>query len=81
LEDLGSAAGDGLSGALVVWGLPQNKAKAYEGRIQDGGILLAVRCESPARAKRATQILNSSGADDVAASEESRAAKAEWALI
>jgi hypothetical protein len=42
---------------------------------------LAVRCESPARAKRAAQVLNSSGADHVAALQERRAEKAEWALI
>jgi len=81
LESLGSAAPQGLSDALVRCGIPSEEAKAYEGRIQDGGILLAVRCESAARAKRATQVLHSSGADDVAALEDSRAQKAEWALI
>jgi hypothetical protein len=78
---LGCAAAQGLSGALVNWGIPVFEAKSFEGRIQDGGTLLAVRCETPARAKRAQQVLNSSGADDVAALEESRTQKAEWALI
>jgi len=81
LESLGPVAQDGLSCAFVDWGIPSNEAKCYEGRIQDGGTLLAVRCDSPARAKRATQVLNSSGADDVAALEESRAERAESALI
>jgi rhodanese-related sulfurtransferase len=67
LEGIGPATGDGLSGALVDWGIPSNEAKSYEGRIQSGATLLAVHCESPARAKRAKQVLNSSGADDVAA--------------
>jgi hypothetical protein len=81
LEGLGPVAQDGLSCALVDWGIPSNEAKSYEGRVQDGGTLLAVRCDSPARAKRAKQVLNSSGADDVAALEESRAEKVEPAVI
>jgi hypothetical protein len=81
LESLGSAAPQGLSGALVGCGIPSENAKSYAGRIQDGGILLAVRCESPDRAKRATQVLHSSGADEVAALEDSPADKAKWALI
>jgi hypothetical protein len=81
LQSLDCEAAEGLSAALVGWGIPEHEAKSYEARIQEGGILLAVRCESPARAKRAAQVLNSSGADHVAALEERRADKAEWALI
>ena len=66
LRSLGSRAANGLSGALVDWGIAEHDAKSYEDLIQDGGTLLSVRCGSPARAKRATQVLNSSGADHVA---------------
>jgi hypothetical protein len=81
VENLGSAPARGLSALLTEWGLPVENAKSYEGRVVDGGTLLAVRCESPARAKRATQVLHSSGADDVASLQETRPHKAEWALI
>ncbi len=79
MEGVGSAAA--FSAALVDWGVPAEEAKSYEGRIQDGGTLLGVRCGSAARAKRARQVLNSSGADEVAVLEDSRAQKAEWALL
>jgi hypothetical protein len=81
LASLDCTAAEGLSAALVGWGIPEREAKSYEGRIQEGGILLAVRCDSRARGKRAAQVLNSSGADHVAALEEQHAEKAEWALI
>jgi hypothetical protein len=68
---VGGAAG-GLMGALVGLGIPEYEARRYEGRVKDGGTLLSVRCESPAQVKRAKQVLNSSGADDVAACNETR---------
>jgi rhodanese-related sulfurtransferase len=77
---VGGAVG-GLVGALVGLGIPEYEAKRYEGRVKDGGTLLSVHCESAARVKRAKQVLNSSGADDVASSEESRSEKVQWAVI
>ena len=41
---VGGAVG-GLVGALVGMGIPEFEAKVYEGRIKDGGVLLAVHCE------------------------------------
>jgi rhodanese-related sulfurtransferase len=70
----------GLVGALVGLGIPEYAAKRYEARVKDDGTLLSVHCETPARVKRAKQVLNSSGADDVA-SEESRSEKVQWAVI
>jgi hypothetical protein len=67
----GAAAG-GLLGALVGLGIPEYEAKRYVHRVEDGGTLLSVHCEAAARVKRAKQILNSSGAEDVAASNECR---------
>ncbi len=61
------AAGPILAG-LAGLGLGEHEAKRYVGRVKDGGTLLSVQCESPDRVKRAKQVLNSSGADDVAAS-------------
>jgi len=63
-------AAEGLVGALVGLGIPEYEAKRYEGRVKDGGTLLSVQCDSTPRAKRAIQVLNSSGADDVAISSE-----------
>jgi len=37
----------GLSGALLGLGRPEYEAKRYQGRIEKGGILLSVHCDSP----------------------------------
>ena len=78
--NVGGAA-KGLVAALAGLGIPEYEAKRYEDRVKDGGTLLSVHCESAARVKRAKQVLNSSGADDVACAEESRSEKAQWAVI
>lgn len=41
----GAAAG-GLLGALVGWNMPEERVKAYEAGIKDGGILMGVRPRS-----------------------------------
>jgi hypothetical protein len=76
----GGALG-GLLGALIGLGIPEYEAKRYEGQVINGGTLLSVHCNSPARVKRAKQILNSSGADHVAASNESRSERIELAVL
>ena len=40
---LAGAATGGLVGALVDWGIPQEKAKEYEHRIKSGDVLVAVK--------------------------------------
>jgi rhodanese-related sulfurtransferase len=62
-------------------GIPEYEAKRYVGRVKDGGTLLSVHCDAGARVKRAKQILNSSGADDVTAASESPSERAELAVI
>jgi hypothetical protein len=82
LTDLGVGGAVGsLPGALVRLGIPEYEAKRYVGRIEEGGTLLSVRCDGNARLKRAKQILNSSGADDVASCQESRSDRVELAVI
>jgi Protein of unknown function (DUF3341) len=61
---LGGAVG-GFAGVLVGVGIPEHEAAKYEGRIVEGGILVAVRCEAVEAAKR---ILEDTGAEDVACS-------------
>jgi hypothetical protein len=69
---VGGALG-GLAGALIGLGIPEYEAKRYEGRIRRGGILLSVHCDDPDWAKRAKNILQQSGAEDVGTTGEARA--------
>src|ERR1700723_1111134 len=63
-------AGGGITGALVGMGIPEYEAKRSEGRVKDGGILLSVHCDSSEGTKRAKQVLEHTGAQDVASSGE-----------
>lgn len=65
----GAAAG-GLIGALVGMGIPEYEAKRYEGQVKDGGILLSVHCDDSDWTSRAKDILERSGADDIASAGE-----------
>ena len=68
----GGAVG-GITGALVGAGIPEYEAKRYEGRIKEGGILLSVHCDNSEWTKRAKDILERTGAQDVASSGEGHA--------
>lgn len=63
----------GLTGALVGMGIPEYEAKRYEGRIKDGGILLSVHSDDSDWTKKAKEILERTGAQDVASSGEAKA--------
>src|ERR1700757_4040486 len=60
----------GVVGALVGMGIPEYEAKRYEGRIKSGGILLSVHCDDSEWTKKAKQILEETGADDVSSTGE-----------
>jgi len=62
-----------LTGALVGLGIPEYEAKRYEGRVKKGGILLSVHCDNSDWTKRAKDILESTGAEDVSSTGESSA--------
>jgi hypothetical protein len=66
---VGGAVG-GLTGALVGMGIPEYEAKRYEGRVKDGGILLSVHCDDSSWTKRAKEILERTGAEDVSSTGE-----------
>jgi hypothetical protein len=68
----GGALG-GLTGALIGAGIPEYEAKRYEGRIKEGGILLSVHCDNSEWTKRAKDILERTGAEDVASAGEGSA--------
>jgi len=63
----------GLVGALVGLGMPEYEAKRYEGQIRRGGILMSVHCDRPDWVKRAKNILEDTGAEDIASAEEAPA--------
>jgi hypothetical protein len=63
----------GFTGALVGMGIPEYEAKRYEGRIQKGGILVSVHCETSDEIKTAKNIMENTGAEDVSATSESTA--------
>src|SRR5919199_2005179 len=60
----------GVVGALVGMGIPEYEAKRYEGRIKSGGILLSVHCDNSEWTKKAKDILERTGADDVSSASE-----------
>jgi Alternative complex III, ActD subunit len=69
---VGGAIG-GITGALIGMGIPEYEAKRYEGRVKDGGILLSVHCDDSNWTKRAKEILERTGAQDVSSSGEAKA--------
>jgi len=62
-----------VTGALVGMGIPEYEAKRYEGRVKDGGFLLSVHCDNSEWTKKAKEILERTGADDVSSTGESAA--------
>ena len=66
---VGGAVG-GLTGALIGMGIPEYEAKRYEGRVKDGGILLCVHSDSSDQTKRAKEILERTGAEDISSTGE-----------
>ena len=68
---IGAAAG-GLVGTLVGMGIPEYEAKRYESKLREGRILVSIHSENSDQTKRAKEILQQAGAEDIAtAGEES----------
>ena len=65
----------GLTGALIGMGIPEYEAKRYEGRVKDGGILLSVHSDSSEETKRAKDILERTGAQDISSTGETQGEK------
>jgi len=63
----------GLIGALAGMGIPEYEAKRYEGIVREGGILVSVHCDNSDWVKRAKEILERTGANDVASAGEAGA--------
>ena len=67
---VGGAVG-GVTCALIGMGIPEFQAKRYEGRLQKGGILLSVHCDTAEEIKRAEEVLKATGGEDVSSTGES----------
>jgi hypothetical protein len=66
---IGGTAG-GIIGALVGMGIPEYEAKRYEGRLREGRILIAVHSENSDQTKRAKEIFERAGAEDISSAGE-----------
>jgi uncharacterized membrane protein len=62
---LSGAGIGGLAGSFVGLGVPTDHAKAYEEAVRAGGVVLAVRVQTPDEADRALQSLRAHGAREV----------------
>lgn len=69
---VGGAVG-GVAGALIGMGIPEFEAKRYEGRLHRGGMLLSVHCDTSEEIKRAKEVIERSGAEDVSSTGEASA--------
>jgi hypothetical protein len=67
---VGGAVG-GFTGAMIGLGIPEYEAKRYEGRLQRGGILLSVHCDTSEEIDRAKEILERTGGEDISSTGES----------
>jgi len=67
---VGGAVG-GVTGALIGLGIPEFEAKRYEGRLQKGGILLSVHCDTAEEIKRAEEVMKLTDGEDVSSTGES----------
>ena len=69
---VGGAVG-GVTGALIGMGIPEFEAKRYEGRLQKGGILLSVHCDTSDEIKRAKEVMERTGGEDISCTGEASA--------
>jgi hypothetical protein len=66
---IGAAAG-GLTGALIGMGIPEYEAKRYEARLKEGRILISVHSDDSDETKRAKEIFERAGAEDISTAGE-----------
>jgi len=67
----------GIIGALVGMGIPEYEAKRYEGMVKQGRVLLSVHCDNSDWVKRAKDMLEQTGAEDIGSAGEKGADYAE----
>lgn len=59
-----------LAGALIGLGIPEYEAKRFESRVSAGGILLSVHADDSDWVKRAEDLMQQTGAEDISSSTE-----------
>ncbi len=70
---IGAGTG-GLIGALVGLGIPEYEAKRYEGKLKEGNILISVHSDNSDETRRAKEVFEKDGAEDISVSGEERVA-------
>jgi uncharacterized protein (TIGR02271 family) len=68
---IGAGTG-GLIGALVGLGMPEYEAKRYEGKLKEGNILISVHSENADETRRAKEIFERAGAEDISTTGEEK---------
>jgi len=68
---VGAGAG-GIIGALVGMGIPEYEAKRYEGKLKEGNILISVHSDNAEETRRAKEIFERAGAQDISATGEEK---------
>ena len=62
----------GISGGLIGLGIPEYEARRYEGRVNEGGVLIAVDAFSAEEERLAKSILEQTGAEDISSRSDMR---------
>jgi hypothetical protein len=62
----------GVTGALIGMGIPKYEAKRYETYVKEGGMLISVHVDDSDWEDKATDLLESCGAKDIASTTEKR---------
>jgi hypothetical protein len=60
----------GITGALVGLGMPEYEAKRYEGKLKTGNILVSAHTDDANERRRAKEIFESAGAEDISTASE-----------
>jgi hypothetical protein len=69
-------AARGIIAALSGFGIPENEARRYEGRVKDGGVLLSVHGNASKQITAAKEMLKQTGAEDISSTGELSSAHA-----
>ncbi|RPI24193.1 MAG: hypothetical protein EHM61_17775 [Acidobacteria bacterium] len=78
--DREGGAGCGIADPLIGMGISEHEAKHYELRVEEGGILLWVHSDNSGWTKRAMDILERTGAEDISGPWH-RTSKTSWPSI
>jgi hypothetical protein len=61
-----------VTGALIGLGIPEYEAKRYEGKINEGNILMSIHTQDSTQRDRAKQIFIDGGAENIASTGEAK---------